>query len=100
MPRFIVERSFAEGLEMVTAERGREICGAVVSRNSALGVTWIHSYVSDDGRRTFCVCDAPTADAIRATAAANNLPVDEITEVHVLDPYFYSYVAPQRRYTA
>ena len=50
----------------------------------------MHSYVSEDKNTTFCVYDAPTPDAIRATAAANELPVDRITEVRVLDPYFYS----------
>ena len=53
------------------------------------GVTWIHSYVSDDGTKTFCVYDAPTPEAIRKTAARNELPVDHITQIRVLDPYFY-----------
>ena len=60
------------------------------SETRELGVTWVHSYVSEDKKTTFCVYDAPTPDAIRATAAANDLPVDRITEVSVLDPYFYS----------
>lgn len=54
-----------------------------------MGVAWVHSYVSDDKRKSFCVYDAPTPDAIRATGEANGLPVDRITEVSVLDPYFY-----------
>ena len=33
---------------------------------------------------------APTPEAIRRTAARNELPVDRITQVHVLDPYFYT----------
>jgi hypothetical protein len=53
-------------------------------------VTWLNSFVSDDKRRTFCVYDAPTPEAIRKTAARNELPVDEITQVSVLDPYFYA----------
>jgi len=39
--------------------------------------------------KTFCIYDAPTADAIRHAAKQNSLPVDNITEVSVLDPYFY-----------
>ena len=54
------------------------------------GVTWICSFVSEDRTRTFCVYDAPTPEAIRRTAARNELPVDEITRVSVLDPYFYA----------
>jgi hypothetical protein len=45
--------------------------------------------VTGDKKKTFCIYDAPTPDAIRDTAKANGLPVDSITEVSVLDPYFY-----------
>jgi hypothetical protein len=48
----------------------------------------VHSYVSDDKTRTFCVYDAPTPEAIRTSADHNGLPVERITEVRVLDPYF------------
>ena len=54
-----------------------------------MGVTWVHSYVSDDKRNTFCVYDGPTPEAIRQAAERNGLPVDRITKVSVLDPYFY-----------
>jgi uncharacterized protein DUF4242 len=46
--------------------------------------------VSEDKRTTFCIYDAPTPEAVRKTAARNDLPVDRITQVRVLDPYFYS----------
>ena len=52
-------------------------------------MTWVHSYVSQDLRKTFCVYDGPTPEAIRETAQSNNLPIDSITAVSVLDPYFY-----------
>jgi hypothetical protein len=61
-----------------------------VQRNADDGVTWLHSYVSEDKRSTFCVYDAPDPEAIRKTASGNRLPVDQITRVKVLDPYFYS----------
>jgi hypothetical protein len=35
------------------------------------------------------VYDAPEPEAIRRVATVNDLPVDAITEVRVLDPYFY-----------
>jgi hypothetical protein len=35
------------------------------------------------------VYDGPSPEAIREAAAVNGLPVDQITEVRVLDPYFY-----------
>jgi Protein of unknown function (DUF4242) len=90
MPRYIVERTFPSGLEIPIANGGANVCAAVVERNAELGVTWVHSYVSEDKKSTYCVYDAPTPDAIRATAAANELPVQRITQVSVLDPYFYA----------
>lgn len=89
MPRYIVQRTFPDGLEIPPSAGGAELCASVVERNAELGVTWVHSYVSEDKRHSFCVYDAPTPEAIGATAAANDLPVEQITEVRVLDPYFY-----------
>jgi hypothetical protein len=62
----------------------------VVGNNAMDGVTWVHSYVTGDKGKTFCIYDAPSTDAIRSAAQRNNLPVDRITEVRVLDPYFYT----------
>jgi hypothetical protein len=89
MPRYIVQRRFPQGLQIDVANGGAELCRSVIDRNAELGVSWVHSYVSEDKKTTFCVYDAPTPDAIRATAAANELPVEQITAVSVLDPYFY-----------
>ena len=89
MPRYLVERTFAEGLSIPIDASGEKLCLAVVANNGEEGVTWIHSYVSADRRKTFCVYDAPSPEAVRRTAARNKLPVDQITQVRVLDPYFY-----------
>jgi len=42
-----------------------------------------------DRKRTFCVYDAPTPEAIRQVAGRNKLPIERITEVRVLTPYFH-----------
>jgi hypothetical protein len=89
MPRYVVERMFPEGLDIPAGDDGAEQCMTVVDRNAESGVTWVHSYVSADKAKTFCVYDAPTPEAIRKTASRNDLPIDQITEVRVLDPYFY-----------
>jgi hypothetical protein len=89
MPRYVVERTFPEGLTIPLGPEGVQVCTGVVERNAGEGVTWVHSYVSEDRKSTFCVYDAETPEAIRKTAAANGLPVDRITQVRVLDPYFY-----------
>jgi hypothetical protein len=49
----------------------------------------VHSYVTEDHKKTFCIYDAPSPEAIRKAAKLNQLPADEITPVRVLDPYFY-----------
>jgi hypothetical protein len=89
MPRYVVERTFRDGLQIPVGDGGAEVCLSVVERNADEGVTWVHSYVSDDKKKTFCVYDAPSPEAIRRTANRNDLPVDRITQVRVLDPYFY-----------
>jgi hypothetical protein len=89
MPRYIVERTFADGLRIPIDDRGAQACGSVVETNARSGVTWIHSYVSDDLRKTYCVYDGPSPDAIREAARSNNMSVDKVTAVTVLDPYFY-----------
>jgi Protein of unknown function (DUF4242) len=89
MPRFLVERSFADGLQIPADEQGAKACLVVVDGNATEGVTWVPSYVTPDRRRTFCVYDGPSPEAIRRAAQTNQLPVDRITEVRVLDPYFY-----------
>ena len=89
MPRYVVERTFLGGFSIPVDEEGARICLAVVDRNFDEGVTWVHSFVSDDRTKTFCVYDAPSPEAIRKTALRNDLPVDRITQVSVLDPYFY-----------
>jgi len=87
--RYLVERSFPKGLEIPVNMEGSKICLNVVSTNAQDNVTWIHSYVTMDKKKTFCIYDAPSPDAIRKAAGKNGLPVDNITEVSVLDPYFY-----------
>jgi hypothetical protein len=75
MPSYMIERTFPDGLRLPV--------------NAEESVTWVHSYVNDDRTRTFCIYDGPSPEAIRRAAERNSLPVDRITEVRVLDPYFY-----------
>lgn len=89
MPRYLVERSFPNGLEIPTNPDGQATCKAVIGNNGTEHVTWIHSYVAADHTKTFCIYDAPSPEAVRRAAAVSELPVDSIAEVSVLDPYFY-----------
>jgi hypothetical protein len=90
MARSVVQRTFPEGPHISVEDGGAVLCRGVVERNAEEGVTWISSFVNEDKTRTFCIYDAPSPDAIRKMASRNELPVDQITRVRVLDPYFYA----------
>jgi hypothetical protein len=48
MPRYLVQRTFPDGLRIPVDAEGAKACLGVVDRNAADGVTWIHSYVTPD----------------------------------------------------
>jgi hypothetical protein len=89
MPRYLIEREFPEGLNIPMTEAGAAVCLKVVENNAEYGVTWIHSYATPDRKRTFCIYDGPSPEAIRRAADCNKQPLTRITEVRVLDPYFF-----------
>jgi hypothetical protein len=89
MARYLVERTFPNGLEVPLTEEGARTLHGIVETNAACRVTWIHSYVSADRMKTFCIYDGPDPETIRRVAEQNRHPVDRITQVSVLDPYFY-----------
>lgn len=89
MPRYLVERTFPDGVGIPATEAGARLLGPMIANNLQSGVTWVHSYITADKRRTFCIYDAPSPQAIRDVAKKNGLPVGDIHEVRVLDPYFH-----------
>lgn len=89
MPRYMIERTFPDGLGLMPNQDGKKIAETVIGNNAQQGVTWIHSYVTPDKKKTFCVYDGPSPEAIRKVAERNGLPVERITEVRTLDPYFH-----------
>jgi Protein of unknown function (DUF4242) len=76
MPRYLIERSFAEQLEVT-----KDGVESVKRVNEEEGVTWIFSFLSADKKKTYCLYEAPNPEAIRAAARRNNLPADVIIEV-------------------
>lgn len=89
MPRYMVEREFPKRLEIPTTAEGLKTCLGVVENNATEGVTWLRSFVTDDHTKTFCIYDGPSPEAIRRAAGLSDLPVNRISEISVLDPYFY-----------
>ena len=89
MPRYLIERTFPDGLAIPMNDDGTAVVDRVVARNAENGVTWVQSFVTPDKRKTYCIYDGPNEAAVRKSAEANGLPVDSVTPVSVLDPYFY-----------
>ena len=76
MPRFIIERNFAEQLEV-----NRDAATAVTQVNTDVGVQWLFSFLSADKKKTYCLYEAPNAEAIREAARRLNIPADVIIEI-------------------
>jgi hypothetical protein len=81
MPLFMIERRFAEQLE-VTGEVVREVDAI----NADADVRWVLSFLTADKLRSYCLYEASSPDAILAAAHRAGLPADVVTEVSELDP--------------
>lgn len=76
MPIFMVERNFAEEMEP-----SFEVADGINRINEDEGVRWMYSFLSADKRKTYCLYEAPSPEAIRTAAARAGLPADVIVEV-------------------
>jgi hypothetical protein len=76
MPLFIIERNFAEQLDLTDDD-----VVAVSKINGEVGVNWVFSFLSADKRKTYCLYEAKDPEAIREAARRANVPADNIVEV-------------------
>ncbi|MDM0056548.1 DUF4242 domain-containing protein [Variovorax fucosicus] len=76
MPLFLIERHFAEKLDL-TADG----IAAISKINGETGVNWLFSFLSADKRKTYCLYEAKDPEAIREAARRANVPADVIIEV-------------------
>jgi len=81
MALFVIERNFAEQMEL-TSEAAR----LVTEINGDVGVHWLFSFLSADKKKTYCLYEAPNVDAIREAARRAHIPADVIVEVTELRP--------------
>jgi hypothetical protein len=84
MPLFLIERNFAEQLEVT-----RDHVMQVTRINADVGVQWPLSFLSADKKKTYCLYEAPSAEAIREAARRANVPADVIVEVGELRPEMF-----------
>jgi Protein of unknown function (DUF4242) len=76
MPLFIIEREFADQLDLTD-----ESVRAIEDINDDVGVRWIYSFLSADKKKTYCLYEAPTAELIREAARRANVPANAVIEV-------------------
>ena len=81
MPLYVIERTFAEQLDL-----GADDVRLIEDVNADEGVSWLFSFLTADRRRSYCLYEAPSPDAIVAAAKRSNVPVDAIVEVSRLVP--------------
>jgi len=76
MPVFLVERNFAEKLDLSSdsIEQINEI-------TNELGAHWLSSFLSADGKKTYCLYEAKDTQMLREHAKVVGIPADEIVQV-------------------
>jgi hypothetical protein len=81
MPVYMIEREFAEQLDLTS-----EDVKLIDELNADEGVNWLFSFLSADRRRTYCLYEAPSPEAIVTAAKKAKLPADSIVEVGPASP--------------
>jgi Protein of unknown function (DUF4242) len=76
MPTYVIERTFADQLDLT----GEDV-KVIEEANSEEGVRWLFSFLSADRRRSYCLYEAPSAEAIIAAARRAGVPADKVVEV-------------------
>ena len=85
MPLFLIERNFAEQLQL-----DKEMAAQITEVNTEMGCNWLFSFLSADKKKTYCLYEASTAEVIRATAARLNIPADVVMEVTNLNAEMFA----------
>lgn len=81
MPLFLIERQFADELDLHASD-----VTAIKAVNADAGVNWLYSFLSADRKKTYCLYEAPSAEAIRNAARRLSIPADAVIEVNQLRP--------------
>ncbi len=76
MPLFLIERNFAQEVKLDDAGFLE-----IQQINDEVGIQWLFSFLSADKRKTYCLYEAPSEEAIRIAARRLNVPADVIVPV-------------------
>jgi hypothetical protein len=81
VPLYVIERNFVEGIDADELDYA-----GIKLVNDDVGIRWLYSFLSADKKKTYCLYEAPSPEAIRAAAERLGIPADVITPVEQLDP--------------
>ena len=81
MALFVIERTFADQLEL-----DQESIDASEAYNSDANLRWLFSFLSTDKKKTYCLYEAPDADALYKQAQDLGVPADAVIEVSEVGP--------------
>ncbi|HEX3957192.1 MAG TPA: DUF4242 domain-containing protein [Trebonia sp.] len=76
MAVFVIERRFAEDVDL-----SEEDVRAINLVNDEEDVRWLYSFLSVDRRKTYCLYEASSIEAVRRAAVRAGLPADVVIEV-------------------
>jgi hypothetical protein len=85
MPVFMIERNFAEAIDFTDDD-----AAMVKAVNDDVGVRWLFSFLSADKRKSYCLYEAPNAEAIIRAAQRAGVPADVVIAVDEMRPEFYA----------
>jgi Nickel responsive protein SCO4226-like len=81
MGLYVIERNFAAQLDPAELDYA-----GIKLVNDDVGIRWIYSFLSADKKKTYCLYEAPNADALREAAARIGIPADVIVPVEQFGP--------------
>jgi len=84
MPLFMIERTFAERMDLAP-----EDARALMAVNAEVGITWLFSFLSADHKKTYCLYEAQSAEPIREAARRAGIPLDMVIEVSEQRPEWF-----------
>jgi len=85
MPMYVIEREFAEQLDLTSDD-----VQLIEEVNADEGVRWLFSFLSADRRRSYCLYEAPSPDMIVAAAKRVGIPADAVVEVNRISADMYA----------
>ena len=77
MPIFMIERRYAE----LIGDPDVDGFAAINKVNDEEEVRWLMSFISADKRKSYCLYEAESAEAIQRAAVRAGVPADVITEL-------------------